>query len=165
MKLISFLFSHDDIFAGVKQESSLLSERRFDAQGNTLFDELVFDEEYLILFRRLFFEAQANLIPAVSAYLKYNSFDDGFFETRDFTEDRDLSLHLLMPADYFDAYTTAVDIKIKEYLIAYIMYRWLETKMPQEAATFFQRSAACLNDVKNNLEKRLNPVRRRIRWF
>jgi len=163
--LLTFLFSHDDIFRGVKQESSLLAERRFDPQGSTLFEELVFDEEYLVLFRRLFFEAQANLIPTVSAYLKYNSFNDGFFETQDFTDDRDLSLHLLMPADYHDAYTKATDIKIKEYFIAYIMYRWLETKMPQDAATFLQRSAASLIDIKNNLEKRYSPIRRRTRWF
>lgn len=62
MPLLTFIYSHDDIFGSVKQESSLHSIRQTDKDGNPMFETLVFDEAYLIKFRELFFNAQAQII-------------------------------------------------------------------------------------------------------
>ena len=165
MKPLSLIYTHDNIFNGVKMESSLLAERRADTQGNSMFDQLVFDEEYLILFRQLFFDAQSELIPTLSAYIKAMPDEPGYFETQDFAHNRDCILTLLMPDSFMHEMGKVTDIKIKQFIISYIMYRWLETKLTDEAAIYLNRSHACLSDIKGLLEKRTKPVRRKARWF
>ncbi|MCL2650322.1 MAG: hypothetical protein FWD60_04745 [Candidatus Azobacteroides sp.] len=160
MNPLMFIYSHDNIFASVKQEASLLAIRRTDADGNNLFEQLVFDEAYLILFRQLFFEAQAEVTVAFSGYMKDVPTEADYFETQDFFENRDYVFYLVMPDDWNFHLFKPVDIKVKEYLIAYIMYRWLETKLPQEAATYLQRATAVLDDSRNLLEKRIKIMRR-----
>jgi hypothetical protein len=54
----------------------------------------------------------------------------------------------------------AVDIKIKQFLISYILYRWLETKLPEEAIIYQQRATSVLSEIKSLLEKRTKPIRR-----
>jgi len=160
MKPISFVFAHDIIFAGVKQESSLLAERRFKDTGETLFDELVFDEEYLIKFRELFFDAQVEVTAVLSAYMREVPTDAEVFEEKDFFENRDYAFVLMMPDSFNSHITRPLNIKIREYLIAYIMYRWLETKLPQEAAIYQSRAMAVLDKVQelSNIQDR--PIRR-----
>ena len=165
MKPLIFIFSHDNIFLGVKEESSYLAERKYDQNDNTLFEELVFDEEYLTKFRELFFDAQAEVTPAVSAYMKELPLNPGYFETQDFSEDRDYVISLVMPDDFNAHMAKPIDIKIKQFLIAYIMYRWLETKLPEEAATYLQRATRVLSEAKALLEKRTKPERRAHRLW
>ena len=164
MKPLVFMFSHDNIFAGVKQETSLLAERKFDEDNNSLFEELVFDEEYLIKFRELFFDAQAEVTPALSAYMRDIPVEGGYFEEQDFSSDRDYIFNLLMPDDWNFHLVKPVDIKIRQFLIAYIVYRWLETKLPQEALIYQQRAKDVLQDAKVLLDKRTRPIRRE-HWF
>ena len=160
MNPLTFIYSHDNIFASVKQEASLLAERRFSQEGESLFEQIVFDEEYLILFRELFFDAQAEVTPALSAYMKDVPVEPDFFETQNFSKDRNCIFYLLMPDDWNFHLYKPVDIKIKQFIVAYIMYRWLETKLSQEAATYLERANSILGDVKSLLNKRIIPMRR-----
>lgn len=50
-----FVFSHDGIFQGVKQESSQLGIRKSDKEGTSVFEQVVFDEGSFFKFRELFF--------------------------------------------------------------------------------------------------------------
>lgn len=159
MKPLTFIYSHDNIFAAVKQESSLLAVRQYDKEGDGLFEKLVFDEEYLRLFRSLFFEAQAEVTPALSAYMKDVPVEPEYFEVRDFSKDRDYIFYLAMPDDWNFHLTNPVDTKVREFLVAYIMYRWLETKLPEEATVYLNRASDVLENAKNLLEKRTKPIR------
>lgn len=156
MILVPYIFSHDYILEAVKQESSLYAERKTSDTGESLFERLVFDDEYSRKFRELFFDGQAPVIDRFGAYMQYAADETStyFFEEADFSIDRDFTFSLLMPDDYNQFYNKQVSIKIREYLVAYIMYRWLETKSPQEAAVYKMRADDALMDARAYLEKR-----------
>ncbi|MDR1937036.1 MAG: hypothetical protein LBQ73_00875 [Tannerellaceae bacterium] len=162
-----FIYSHDSVFQDVKQEASLLAVRKRDQKGNSedndgnsYFDLFVFDDAYLVKFRELFFDAQAEVTPVLSAYMKLNPPGHGYFETLDFTKDVDCTFDLIMPDDFLMALSKPVDIKIRQFFIAYIMYRWLETKMFEEASIYRERAYSLLDEIKSLLEKRVKPIRR-----
>jgi hypothetical protein len=155
MIVVPYVFSHDNIAEAMKQESSLYAERKLTEEGNSLFDELVFDEEYYRKFRELFFDAQAMVMDRFSAYMQYESDESYLFEESDYTVDRDFAFTLLMPDDYNKFYNKQVSIKTREFLIAYIMYRWLETKSVQEAMIYKNRADISLMDARAYLEKRV----------
>jgi len=157
--------SHDNIFQGVKQEASLLAERVKDNEGSSMFEELVFDEEYLIKFRQDFLEGQAELIPIFATYMKNLPDWSVYFEGKDFSKNRDFKIRMLMPDDFLTPLAVVVDIKTKEYLIAYIMFRWLETKLPQYAKIYETRSEKIKEFIKSNLDKRKYPRRRKHGLF
>lgn len=149
----TFIHSGESIFKGVKQESSHVAVRRKDEQGTPTFEELVFDEEYMILFRELFFDARANITSACSAYLKTVT-DDGVFDSQNFDTEQNFALQLTLPNTFVASMSDSVSIKMKAYLIAYIMYRWMETKLPNEAGTYLMRAETHLQDMKRFLEMR-----------
>ena len=151
---LTFIYSHDSVFQGVKQEASLYAKDKTDKDGNPLFENLVFDEAYLTKFRELFFDAQAEITPALSAYMKDIPVDPMYFETQDFSKDRDYIFHLLMPSDFNRHMTKPIDIKIKQFIIAYILYRWLETKVPTDASIYMERAAITKDEAKELLERR-----------
>jgi len=156
MIAVPYIFSHDWISEGIKQESSLLAERKRTQEGDSLFEQFVFDEEYYRKFRELFFDAQAEVMDRFSAYMQYESEEEAYiFEESDFTIDRDFAFVLLMPCDYNRLYNKQVSVKTREFLIAYTMYRWLETKSPDEAAIYKQRADMTLVDARAYLEKRI----------
>jgi hypothetical protein len=159
-----FINTHDDIFKAVKRESSYLAERRDTKEGEPLFDQLVYDEEYLIQFREHFLEARAKAIEYTLAYSKTIEADNSLFETQDFDMEKDFVLYLELSDNHVIQLMQPILIKIKEFLVAYIMYRWLETKAP-EAEIYFQRSEKAIKDVKSYLEKRIKPYRRKGSWF
>jgi hypothetical protein len=156
--ILTIIQTHDEILKGVKQESSLLAKRRTDQQGTPTFDELVFDEEYLILFRDLFFDARSNVESACSAYFMVE--DNPTFESQNFDSEKDFVLQLEIK-DFLQQMANNISMKMKYYLIAYIMYRWLETKLPQEAATYYARAETHLQDMKRYMEMRT--MRRQIK--
>ncbi len=159
--LVPYMFSRDHIMTAVKQEASLYAERKQTETGESLFDELVFDEEYNMKFRELFFDAQANVLDRYSPYLNYLPEPPvDIFEEADTTKNIDFSFSLLMPCDYNHHYNKMINIKTREYIVAYIMYRWLETKVPQEAAVYKDRADSTLIDARAYLEKRI--VKRRM---
>ena len=85
MIIVPYIFSHSSIAEAVKQESSLYAERKQTAEGDTLFEELVFDEEYYRKFRELFFDAQAMVIDRFGAYMQYETDDAAsIFEEADY---------------------------------------------------------------------------------
>lgn len=151
---ITFIYSHDNIFQGVKQESSLYAKNKVDKDGNSLFDNLVFDEAYLTKFREYFFDAQAEITPTVSAYMKDIPTEPAYYEFQDFTKDRDYVFHLLMPEDFDKHMTHSIDIKIRQFMIAYIMYRWLETKLSSDAEIYLGRAEKVKGEAKELLERR-----------
>lgn len=158
--ILTLIQTHDDIFKSVKMESSYLAERKTDQQGNPAFEDFVFDEEYLILFRSLFFDARANVTSATVAYVKGMVPDADYFDSQNFDTEKDFVLQLTMPDNFVQQMSNSVSIKMKDYLVAYVMYRWLETKS-QEAGVYLQRAEICLQDMKRYLEMRTTP--RRIR--
>lgn len=160
MKPLILFYPHDSVFSGVKQESSQLAVRTKDKEGNDLFEELVFDEAYLDKFRELFLDAQAEVMPVISAYLKDAPPRPDFFELIDHTDDKDFEIVLLMPEEFVSALSKSVDIKINQFITAYVMYRWLETKLPQEAVSYKSRADVLLVDVKSLLNRRIKPINR-----
>lgn len=160
MKPITFIYSHDNIFQGVKQESSLLAVRKTDKDGNGMFEQLVFDEAYETKFRELFFDAQSKVTAAVSAYLREIPVDPEYFETQDFTKNRDYSFYLIMPDNFNFHLVRSIDIDLKQFLISYILYRWLETKLPNDAAMFFDRASTALAEARSHLNVRVGRITR-----
>jgi hypothetical protein len=160
MIVVPYVFSHDNIAEAMKQESSLYAERKLTEEGNSLFDELVFDEEYYRKFRELFFEAQAEVIDRYSPYMEHavegGYFDEEYlFQEGKTNMEEDFTFTLHMPPDYNQFYNKQVSIKTREFLIAYIMYRWLETKSVQEAMIYKNRADISLMDARAYLEKRV----------
>ncbi|MDR1455153.1 MAG: hypothetical protein LBJ01_05835 [Tannerella sp.] len=148
------VYPFDNLFQDVKQESSLYAERKTDGDGNSLFEQLVFDEEYLEKFRELFLDARAEIAPALSAYMDPDPPAQGYFEATDFASGRDGLFHLLLPDSFSGALSVALDTNIRQFLIACIMYRWLETKAPADAALYFERAERLKKAVKSMLTVR-----------
>ena len=151
--ILTFIQTNDEILKSVKQKSSLIAERQPD-----LFDQLVFDEEYLILFRRLFLDARANVISACSAYLKGQS-DESYFDTQDFSNDKDFIIGLDIN-NFVIAVKDSVDVKMKEYLSDFILYQWLKDKS-QLSEVYRMSAETNLQDMKRFLEMRT--TRRKIK--
>lgn len=156
--ILTIIQTHDEIFKGVKQESSLLAARLSEAPGTPTFENIVFDEERLILFRDLFFDGRSNVESACSAYFMVQ--DDTYFDSQNFDSQKDFILQLEI-TDFLQQMANNVNMKMKYYLIAYVMYRWLETKLPNEAATYYARAETHLQDMKRYLEMRT--MRRKIK--
>lgn len=160
-----FTFSHDTIMQGVKQESSLFSIRKKDNEGNALFDELVFDEAYALKFKELFFDAQAEVTSACSAYLREVPVAPEYFDEQDFLQNRDFTLGLLVSSDFIPSLINVVDIKLKQFIVAYMMYRWLETKQSQDSLLYYERGYKVLQEAVRLLNRGRNIKRPGGLWF
>lgn len=163
--ILTFVFSGEDIFRSVKQEASLFARNQYDVQGNPLFEQYVFDEAYDILFKKLFFEAQAEVLSAVSAYFKGIPQEPEIFEPQNFDKEKDFIFQLSMPGSFMEAMAKPADIKIKQFLVDYILYLWLRTKSQPHAGVYLAQSAETLAQVKALLERRMRPQRRKGRLF
>lgn len=149
-----FTFTKDEIFAAVKMESSLLGARLFTDKGDPLYTQLLFDEQYsevVPLFRQLFFEAQTEIINIMPSSLLHDC--QCTFIEEDAPDNFTFALKLTCDGKYNTAYFKVVTVKVKEALIAYIMYRWLETKRPTEAATYGGRFAELLGTIRKNVRR------------
>ncbi len=111
----------------VKQETSYLAERRTKEQPGggvvMMYDELVMDEEYDILFRRLFLEAHAEILLRISSNYLANTptdIDPIYTEFPDFNQDRDFSLWLNLHSDFPAQYRKSIDIKLQQFIVDYI---------------------------------------------
>lgn len=160
MKPLVFILSCENVFQSVKMEASQFAVRRFDKEGNSLFDELVFDEAYVPKFRELFFDGQSEIVSVLSVYMKNVPVSPEYFETQDFSKDKDFCFELAVSDDFNFHLAKPVDIKIREFLVAYILYRWLETKTPECAAIYFERLAKVKEEIKKMLATKTNPLRR-----
>ncbi|GHT33120.1 hypothetical protein FACS189434_06490 [Bacteroidia bacterium] len=167
MRTLIFVYTHDLIQKAVKLETSLLAERRdvVAKEGEVVsnFETLVMDEEYDILFRRLFLQAHAEFLSKIPArYLRETPTDllPMFREFPDFRRDRDFNLFLAVSDDFPMQYKKSIDIKIEQFLIDYICWRWFETKLPRESATYFARIDKTADEVKDLLSASVKPIKR-----
>ena len=166
MRPVTFIHSDDDIYRGVKQESSLFAIRQNGDDGNPLFESLVFDEAYYMKFKELFYEAQSEVTQIFSAYLKFEEVDYSYFEPQNVTNPNNIkyAVTLEMPDTFVVQMVKPIDSKIREFFIAYICYRWLETKIPTAAKEYYGRAEECKDRIRSMLEHR---TKKRIkgRWF
>ena len=163
---IVLIYTNHNIFSGVKAETSLLAARRFreTTQGEaSMFDELVFDEEYEVMFKRLFSQAHAEVMK----YIPPQYIDDTptdidvvYREFADFSQEDDWVLYLGVQGGFIGQYRKSIDIKIEQFLIDYICWRWLETKSPTDAIFYLNRLEPTMRDVLRLLARRGEPVRR-----
>lgn len=146
-KALIHTFTHELIQQDVKQETSLIAERRFSVNRQTgettpLYEQLVMDEEYDYLFRRLFSEAQAQVLSAIPSRCVEETPTDllpYLIEHREYDDNKDWLL-VLKPAKSFPMqYRKALDSEIEGMLVDYICYRWLETKSAEDAAGYLGR--------------------------
>jgi hypothetical protein len=151
----------------VKLETSLLAERRRretkDGEIIEMFDELVMDEEYDVLLRRYFREGHAEVITRISSnYLIDTPTDIGplLREFPDFSRDRDFALWLRMHDDFPKQYKLSIQVKIEQFLIDFTCFRWLETKSPEDAATYQSRLEPLIDDMQSLLIRKRCPLRR-----
>ena len=165
--VLFFIYTHDLIQEAVKMETSLLAERRKetteDGKEKSRFMELVMDEEYDVLFRRLFLQAHADLMTKIPGkYLAETPTDlrPVFREFPDFHSDRDFCLWLNMQESFVKNYRKSVDVLIEQFLIDYICWRWFETKLPKEAMTYFERMENTKIKILDMLGKRSGDLRR-----
>ena len=164
--IIILIYTDHNIFSGVKAETSYLAERRFRETPNgeaSMFDELVFDEEYQIMFKRLFQQAHSEVMKYIPPqYLKDTptDIDEVYREFADFSQDNDWVLYLDMPSGFTEQYRKSIDIKIEQFLIDYICWRWLETKSPPDAAFYFARLEPTMRDVLRLLARRKGALKR-----
>lgn len=153
--ILTMIHSHDDIFKSVKEETTYLAERTFDNEGSALFEKVVFDEEYLTLFRDLFLEGQANIDRVIMPYIReMRQEDEGAFDNQNFDEDRDYIRYMKMPYGFPSTASKPLSVNMKSYLVAYVIYRWLETKLPNEAIIHQKRADAYLDGIKHFIESR-----------
>lgn len=157
------IYTHDRIQKGVKEETSYLAMRRKDETGAEMLTELVMDEQYETLFKRLFNDAHAEVMLRIPAsYLTGTPTDLNpiYTEFPDFRQDRDFCLYLKMHNDFPQQYLKSVDIKILQFLIDYVCYRWLETKSPNDSQTYFGRLAKTQQDILRLISRTGTPMRR-----
>jgi hypothetical protein len=169
MKLLYFIFTHDLIQKAVKLETSLLAERRKKEVGNGLteemLEELVMDERtaYEILFKRLFSEAHAEVMLRIPAHCVVDTPTDLsplYNDFPDFRQDRDFVLFLNMSDDFPMNYTKSMDIKLQQFLIDYLCYRWLETKSPNDSQSYFSRLEKTQKDILTFINRKRTPMKR-----
>lgn len=133
-----------------------------------MFENLVFDEAYLSKFRELFLNAQAKLRPILSTYQKDIPVEPEYFERKDFSKNRDFVCHLNMPDDFDANLGRVIEDCIFNFLKDWIMYKWLETKMPDIALVFLNNCTGedgYLNEIKRTLGRRTKPIRRWHGYF
>jgi hypothetical protein len=165
MRTLTFIYTADGILQDVKQESSMLAVRYRDQEGwstskedDSYFDMLVFDEAYEDKFKELFLDAQAEVVPALSAYMRHVAVDP-------VPVGDDFTLALALPDQWNAHLQKSLQTKIRQHLISYIMYRWLETKLNQEASAYLARATSVLEEAKKLLNVRTEPMRRWIGYW
>lgn len=153
--VIYFIKTHDTIQRNVHQETSYLAARK--REDEFAIDDLVMDEEHDELFRRLFNEAKANIILFISPlYIAKTPTDLSpvFAEYKDYRQDRDFLLWLNMPKTFPVQYQKSIDTKIQQYMVDYIVGRWLENKSPNDAVVYLTRLDRTVLEINNYLKRR-----------
>ena len=162
--IIFFVITKDMLAKAVELETSLLAERRRDASGEEMLADLVMHDDYDVLFKRLMNDAKAEIINNISSNYMIDTPTDleaVYTEFPDFRQDRDFNLWLNMHADFLLQYRKSIETKMQQYMIDYICYRWLETKSPNDAATYFSRLDGTLADIRQMLIRKRNPIKRK----
>lgn len=165
MKLLDISITQKTIRQQVEHEITVLAKRRADQQGTPLYDQIVLDADHYLLFRSYFHEAAAQIAAHLTAYTKHQHRPLGE-DTPDITgKDEDFFITLTMPDTFPHSTAHIIHNTIYGYITAWIIYRWLETKLPQEALLFRQKAEEKRRDLNFRLEIRTVPVRRPYRLY
>jgi hypothetical protein len=164
MQTITITNERDDIRELVKEETSIIAKRRpappplpheTTLQREELFNDLlILDEENETMFNRLFQEAHAEVISRVNAkFIKETTTDVG-------DGDGNSVIILNMPDEWPIQYERSVGFKVRQFIVDYIVWRWLEGKSPGDAAMYFSRLDETVKDIQGLLNRWGRPLRR-----
>ena len=122
------------------------------------------DGDQEVLFKRLMNDAKAEVINNIGSNFLIDTPTDleaVYTEFPDFRQDRDFNLWLNMHADFLMQYRKSIEIKMQQYMIDYICYRWLEKRSPKDAQTYASRLVDTLTDIRQMLIRKRNPIKRK----
>ncbi len=77
-----------------------------------------------------------------------------------YSKNRDFICHLHMPRNFNEQMARPVEDYVFNFLKDWIMYKWLETKMPDAAAVFFANCETYREKIRGALNMRDRPTRR-----
>jgi hypothetical protein len=157
--IVTVVIGFKEMQQKVNEESALLAIRQRDDKGNTFFDDFVMDEAYETKLRSYFYSAQHELSDALCAYTKYIPEVSTNLNTTK-AGDEDYVVQLYMPPNFNESLAKGVAIKMEDFVESYIMYRWLETKLPDRAGVYLERCGGLKSDINGNLNKRAGSIRR-----
>ena len=157
--IVTLIYTEQDIFKSVKEDTSHLAERTKDSKGESMFNDIVYDEEYMINFKRVFLQAQGNVLEKCMAYIKSLPAGAEYNDNQNFDTNKDFVLQLNMPDTFVAQASRILDVRIRTYLVTYIIYGWLKDKLPNVAAIYYSELEELLSGVKSTLHLRTTPIR------
>lgn len=160
MKIIH-LFKKRYIKEAVVQETSYIAERQTSLElpqhkdgRNNLFEQLfIFDDHQQTLFDRYFIEAKAQMMMLIPPAYMIEVEPPTDYEAGD----EIIGLEII---NYPNNFVDSLKVKMQQYIIDYIIWRWLETKLPQLSRTFYDRLQTSQRDISSLLTKRTREMRR-----
>jgi hypothetical protein len=155
--IVTFIHTRDDIFRAVKQDTSYLAERTKDSAGTSMFEDIVYDEEYEVQFKRYFLEAQADILELLSAYTKSIPVAATYTDFQNFDENNDFLISISMPETYNTAQNRVVDVRIRQYFVSHVIKNWLKDKLPAISAMYSDEIVAISSSIRKSLEARTAP--------
>ena len=165
MKTIDIWIKARQIAERVEHETTVLALACKNRGQQQIYDNIIMDTDQLLNFRTYFKEAVATVQDKCSPYTRHNRPSQGEDDQDTTRLDEDLYIILHMPDQFPDITAAAVDKAIYNYLIAWVIFRWLEVKLPQEAQPFRIRAEQNLSGLSSRLERRTTPFRRPYRLF
>lgn len=165
MKILDIFISAKEIQQRVEHETVLIAKQRTDQQGRPLYDQLVMDADSALLFRSCFREAATKAQDKCAAYTKNSPASNGEDDANVMQADEDFYAILALPETFPLSVSCLIDQAVYNHLIAWVLFRWYETKLPAEAQIFRLRSEQNLSDLTSRLERRTAPVQRPCRPF
>lgn len=81
------------------------------------------------------------------------------------SEENAITLKLLMPDNYNQAFVPALSASIHNFIVAAVLGEWFVISHPNEAKAYLQWAEGESANIKACLEKRIKPIRRRLYPF
>lgn len=81
------------------------------------------------------------------------------------SEEHAITLQLLMPDNYNQAFVPALSSSIHNFIVAAVLGEWFVISYPNEAKAYLQWAEGESANIKACLEKRIKPIRRRLHPF
>jgi hypothetical protein len=136
--ILTFIYTREDVFRQVKSESSVFAERQRTADGNSLFESFVFDEQHKNgLFTKYFIDAQVEVALSLGDYIPNRYVNTGFYNPNNSTVTDRFVLQLDVSDNFLLSVRRALHDTIMAYMADYIMYLWLRTKEPNAAQIYY----------------------------
>ncbi len=157
--IITIVIGYKDMQQRVLDESSQVAVRELDNEGVSHPDMFVLDEGNESRFRSYFYSAQGDLEEYLSAYTKNMPAVSDYIETNK-ADVNDCIIRLPMPHGFNESLSKAIGFKIEDFVEAYIMYKWLEMKLPNKAGGYLSVSDKLKREINANLNKRSGSIER-----